>query len=89
MQAQNAAEGEKSKKDGQHATPPARSEAGRLGITKEFVDFLLEHGVKPVPVKGFPASCSASLPSARVPLVRILYRESLPVHGWCPIRAYR
>ena len=43
MQAQNAAEGEKSKKDGQHATPPARSEAGRLGIPKESIDLFLDH----------------------------------------------
>lgn len=43
MQAQNAAEREKSKKDGQHAAPPARSETGRLGIPKEFIDLFLEH----------------------------------------------
>jgi len=43
VQAENATERQKSKKDRQYAAPPARSEAGGLGIAKEFVDFLLEH----------------------------------------------
>jgi hypothetical protein len=43
MQAENAAEREKSKKNRQYATPPARSKASGLGIAKKFLDFLLEH----------------------------------------------
>ena len=43
MQAENAAEGQKSKKDRQYPAPPAGSKAGRLGISKELVDFLLDH----------------------------------------------
>src|ERR1051325_4815343 len=45
MQAQNAAEREKSKKDRQYAAPPARSKAGGLAITKKFIDFFLDHVV--------------------------------------------
>jgi hypothetical protein len=45
MQAQNSAEGKKTKKGGQYPAPPARSKAGRVGITKELVDLLLEHDV--------------------------------------------
>jgi hypothetical protein len=43
MQAQNSSEGKKSKKGRQYPAPPARSKAGRLVITKEFVNFLLDH----------------------------------------------
>ena len=45
MQAQNSSEGKKSKKSRQDPAPPTRSEAGRLGIAKEFIDFLLAHDV--------------------------------------------
>lgn len=45
MQAQNATEREKSAKNGQYPTPPARSKAGRVGIAKECIDFLLDHRV--------------------------------------------
>jgi hypothetical protein len=43
MQAQNSSEGKKSKKGRQYPTPPTRSKASRLGITKEFINFLLDH----------------------------------------------
>jgi hypothetical protein len=43
MQAQNSAKGKKSKKGRQYPAPPARSKAGRLVITKEFINFLLDH----------------------------------------------
>ena len=42
MQAENAAEREKSKKGRQNPTPPARSKASRLGIAKKFINFLLD-----------------------------------------------
>jgi hypothetical protein len=45
MQAQNCSEGKKSKKGGQYPAPPASSQSGRLGITKEFIDLLLDHDV--------------------------------------------
>jgi hypothetical protein len=45
MQAQNRTEGKKAKKGGQNPTPPTRPKASRLGITKEFIDFLLDHDV--------------------------------------------
>jgi hypothetical protein len=45
MQAQNSPEGEKSEKGGQYPAPPARSKAGRLGIAKKFINFLLDHDV--------------------------------------------
>jgi hypothetical protein len=45
MQAQNSAERKKSKKGGQYPAPPARSKASRLVVTKEFINFLLDHGV--------------------------------------------
>ena len=45
MQAQHSSEGEKSKKNRQNPAPPTRSKAGRLGIAKEFIDFLLAHDV--------------------------------------------
>jgi hypothetical protein len=45
MQAQNAAESEKPKKDRQYPAPPTCSEASGLGITKEFINPLLEHDV--------------------------------------------
>jgi hypothetical protein len=45
MQAQNSSERKKSKKGRQYPTPPTRSKAGRLGIAKEFVNFLLDHAV--------------------------------------------
>src|SRR5258706_12632946 len=43
MQAQNASERKKSKKGLQYPTPPTGSKASRLGITKEFINFLLDH----------------------------------------------
>jgi hypothetical protein len=43
MQAQNASERKKSKKGRQYPTPPTGSKASRLGITKEFINFLLDH----------------------------------------------
>src|SRR5882672_9413594 len=43
MQAQNASERKKSKKGRQYPTPPTRSKASRLGITKKFINFLLDH----------------------------------------------
>jgi hypothetical protein len=43
MQAQNSSEGKKSKKGRQYPTPPARSKASGLGITKESVNFLFDH----------------------------------------------
>jgi hypothetical protein len=43
MQAQNSSEGKESKKGRQYPTPPTRSKASRLGIAKEFIDFLLDH----------------------------------------------
>jgi hypothetical protein len=45
MQAENAAEREKSEKDRQYPAPPARSKAGRLGVSKELINFLLDHDV--------------------------------------------
>src|SRR5580765_2747435 len=45
MQAQDSSEGKKSKKSRQYPTPPTRSKASRLGIRKEFIDFLLDHDV--------------------------------------------
>jgi len=45
MQAQNSPEGKKSKKGRQNPAPPASSKAGRLGIAKKFIDFLLDHDV--------------------------------------------
>src|SRR5947208_1299033 len=42
MQAQNASERKKSKKGRQYSTPPTGSKASRLGITKEFLNFLLD-----------------------------------------------
>src|SRR5580704_14692842 len=45
MQAENAAEREKSKKDRQYPTPPARSKASGLGVSKELINFLLDHDV--------------------------------------------
>src|SRR6266478_4182106 len=43
MQAQNASERKKSKKRRQYPTPPTGSKASRFGITKEFINFLLDH----------------------------------------------
>jgi hypothetical protein len=43
MQAQNCSEGKKSKKGRQYPAPPACTKASRLGIAKEFIDFLLDH----------------------------------------------
>jgi hypothetical protein len=43
MEAQNASERKKSKKGRQYPTPPTGSKASRLGITKKFINFLLEH----------------------------------------------
>src|SRR5579859_6835517 len=45
MEAQDATEGKKSKKDGQYSTPPTRSKTGGLGIAEEFINFLLDHDV--------------------------------------------
>ena len=45
MKAQNGAEREKSAEDGQNATPPAGSKAGRLGIAEKVLNFLLGYGV--------------------------------------------
>jgi len=45
MQAQNSSEGKKSKKGRQYPTPPARSKAGRLGVAKKVIYFLLDHDV--------------------------------------------
>jgi hypothetical protein len=44
MQTQHSTKRKKSKKDRQYPAPPARSEAGGLGISEEFVDFLLDQG---------------------------------------------
>ena len=43
MQAQDGAEREKPKKGRQNSAPPARSKAGRFGISEEFIKFLLDH----------------------------------------------
>jgi hypothetical protein len=45
MQAQHSPKGKKSKKGRQNPAPPTRSKASRLGVTKEFIDFLLDHDV--------------------------------------------
>ena len=45
MQAQNSAEGKKSKKDCQYTAPPPRSKPGSLRIAKKFIDLLLDHNV--------------------------------------------
>src|SRR2546423_14499418 len=42
MQAQNASERKNSKKGRQYPTPPTGSKASGLGITKEFINFLLD-----------------------------------------------
>src|SRR5215469_12569728 len=43
MQTQNSPERKKPKKRRQDSTPPSRSEARALGITKKFIDFVLDH----------------------------------------------
>ena len=45
MQAQNSSERKKSKKGRQYPAPPTGSKATRLGITKKFINFLLDHDV--------------------------------------------
>ncbi len=45
MEAENSSEGKKAKKGGHYPAPPTRSKASRIGITKEFVESLLEHDV--------------------------------------------
>src|SRR5215468_9744056 len=44
MEAQDSSEREKSKKDGQHSTPPTCAKSGRIGVAKEFVNFLFDQG---------------------------------------------
>jgi len=45
MQAQNSSEWKKSKEGWQYPAPPTRSKASRLGITEEFINFVLDHDV--------------------------------------------
>jgi len=53
MQAEDRAEREESAEDGENAAPPARAEAGRVGIAEKFVNFLFERGVTQVGSSSF------------------------------------
>ena len=73
MQAQNCAEREKAKKDGEHSAPPAGSEAGGFGVAEEFVNFLLDHRVTWFCVSGL-ALCVGALRTNRTINLSIYYR---------------